>query len=293
MDYYQELLKALGNAEDVEYLFKTQRPDNPKYAGSFYAQHAGNATTGFREPSDAAGTGYKKQPKSYRTLYLEPKAANKVGSWFQDESLATYAIPEVGKDGKPTGHLLIKSSEQQSHRTQGTLQKDQVLSRVPYSKVPVEGYQPLEFGSAAASPRGSKGDIHYGNPITEVKPRSAFKASAPIDNDVIDAVFPSDKRRTAGKAGIATLLAGGAGAASAGDFCRAAGDVAESLLPLGITPSTLAPGTLTPEQRAASDAATQRKRQQEESAKMKAQSLLRTGVPMPDGYRQGGRVRMI
>jgi hypothetical protein len=101
------------------------------------------------------------------------------------------------------------------------------------------------------------------------------------------------KPKAVGKAGIAAALAGGAGAASAGDLRRAAGDVAESFLPLGVTPSTLAPGTLTPEQRAASDAATQRKRQQEEAAKMKAQALLRTGVPMPDEYRQGGRVRMI
>lgn len=104
---------------------------------------------------------------------------------------------------------------------------------------------------------------------------------------------PSKAHKTLGKAGIAAALAGGAGAASAGDLRRAAGDVAESFLPLGITPSTLAPGTLTPEQRAASDAATQRKRQQEAAAKMKAQALLRTGVPMPDEYRKGGRVRMI
>jgi hypothetical protein len=104
---------------------------------------------------------------------------------------------------------------------------------------------------------------------------------------------PSKTHKTLGKAGIAAALAGGAGAASAGDLRRAAGDVAESFLPLGVTPSTLAPGTLTPEQRAASDAATQRKRTKEEAAKMKAQALLRTGVPMPDEYRRGGRVRMI
>lgn len=112
-----------------------------------------------------------------------------------------------------------------------------------------------------------------------------------ISRDVKKTLLP--KPKVAGKAGIAAALAGGTGAASAGDLRRAAGDVAESFLPLGITPSTLAPGTLTPEQRAASDAATQRKRQQEEAAKMKAQALLRTGVPMPDEYRKGGRVRMI
>jgi hypothetical protein len=270
MDQYQELLKALGKADDVEYLFRTQRPDNQKYAGSFYAQHAGNATTGFREPSNETGKGYKLQPKSYRTLYLDPRATDAVHSWFRDQNIATYAVPEADERGRPTGHLLIKSAEDQKHGNK-TLGKDQTLTRVPYSKEPVVGHHPLEFGPSAASPRGSSGDVHYGNKITEVHPR------------------PS----RLGKAGIAAALAGGAGAASAGDLRRAAGDVAESFLPLGVTPSTLAPGTLTPEQRAASDAATQRKRQQEEAAKMKAQALLRTGVPMPDEYRRGGRVRMI
>lgn len=284
MDQYQALLKALGNVDDVEYLFRTQRPENPKYAGSFYAQHADNTTTGFREPSDRPKTGYEKQPKSYRTLFLDPRAANQIGSWFQDPTLAVYAIPEADKNGKPTGHLLIKSSEKQPHRTQGVLEKDQILSRVPYSKKPIVGYQPVEFGASASSPRGSKGDAHFGSSITEVHPR------------------PS----RLGKAGIAGILAGGAGAASAGDLRRAAGDVAESLLPIGLTPSTLAPGTLSPEQRAAQEDATRRMqaqqgafpsreapaREQERAARAKAQELLRV-VPMPEEYRVGGRVRMI
>ena len=196
MDYYQELLKSLGKAEDVEYLFRTQRSDNPKYPGSFYAQHANNSTSGFREPSNEAGKGYKLQPKSYRTLYLDPRATDAVHSWLRDQNIATYAVPEAGKDGKPTGHLLIKSAEQQKHG-KNTLSKDQTLTRVPYSKEPVVGYHPLEFGPSAASPRGSSGDVHYGNKITEVHPR------------------PS----RLGKAGIAATLLGGAGAASAAGVC--------------------------------------------------------------------------
>jgi hypothetical protein len=64
---------------------------------------------------------------------------------------------------------------------------------------------------------------------------------------------------------------GGAGGASAAE-------IAESFLPLGMTPSTLAPGTLTPEQKAASDEAYRRKLAEERAAKMKAQALLRSGV---------------
>jgi hypothetical protein len=274
MDYYQELLKALGTVDDVEYLFRTQRPKDPKYAGSFYAQHTGNTTTGLREPSDRPNTGHEKQPKSYRTLFLDRKATDRVASWFQDKNLAVYAMPEVDKDGNPTGHLLIKSSEKQPYGPRAVLEKDQILSRVPYSKKPIVGYSPVEFGPSASSPRGSEGDAHFGNEITEVHPRSAF-------------------RNIAGKAGLAAALLGGAGAANAGEYRRAAADVAESLLPLGMTPSTLAPGTLPPEVRAAQDAEYRARQQQQQQARMKAQALLRSGVPMPEEYRQGGRVRMI
>lgn len=110
-----------------------------------------------------------------------------------------------------------------------------------------------------------------------------------ITKDVKQTLFP----KAAGKAGIAATLLGGAGAASAGEYRRAAADIAESLLPIGLTPSTLAPGTLSPEQRAQQDAAYKQKLAEEHEAKMRVQALLRSGVPMPDEYRRGGRVRMI
>lgn len=77
--------------------------------------------------------------------------------------------------------------------------------------------------------------------------------------------------RAAGKAGLMAAALGAAGGASAAD-------IAESFLPLGMTPSPLAPGTLTPEQKAASDEAYRRKIAEERAAKMKAQALLRSGV---------------
>jgi hypothetical protein len=77
---------------------------------------------------------------------------------------------------------------------------------------------PVEiFGSE--SPIGSSGrNIHFGNAITEVHPK------------------PS---RLGGKLGVAAALTSGAGAASAGELKQAAGDVAESFLPIGLTPSAL------------------------------------------------------
>ena len=281
MDYYQELLKALGNTEDVEYLFKTGR------AGSSYAAHKDASSTGFRNPSDKAKSESPKlQQKSNKTFYVSSEAASKLQDLLNNEAIGTKLDPVI-TNGKLTGVNVVSTANVNlpEYRPSAnaplalparTYKAGQVLETVPVSSVPKVGLHPIEIGGRGfESPVGTRavaeGRLHIGTDITEVHPR------------------PS----RLGKAGIATLLAGGAGAASAGDLRRAAGDVAESFLPLGITPSALAPGTLTPEQRAAADAATQRKRMQEEAAKMKAQALLRTGVPMPDEYRQGGRVRMI
>jgi hypothetical protein len=273
MDQYQELLKALGKADDVEYLFTGAR-------GSKYASHKDASTTGFRIPSDRKNqTAPELQPKSNKTLFMSERDAGNLKGWVDNEALGTRLEPLI-VDGKFAG-LKVISTENLDFPSYGKIparsyKVGQTLATIPASIIPQEGLLPIELGGRGfESPIGTRAvesrRIHIGNPITEVVPKSNW----------------------AGKAGIAAALAGGAGAASAGDFRRAAGDVVESFLPLGITPSTLAPGTLTPEQRAASDAATQRKRQQEKAAKMKAQSLLRTGVPMPDEYRRGGRVRMI
>jgi hypothetical protein len=269
MDYYQELLKSLGNTEDVEYLFKTQRESKPGYKGSYYAHHKGNKTTGFREPSDQKGKGHALQKQSQKTFFMLPDAADEFSRLFRNKDLATEMLPVKYDPKTKTGTVALRALEDGSHMFTGPFKKGDIIQQGAFTTEPKLGFAPVEMESHQ-SPRGSVGGAHFGSPISEVHPR------------------PS----RLGKAGIAAALAGGAGAASAGDIRRAAGDVAESFLPLGITPSTLAPGTLTPEQRSASDAATQRKRMQEEAAKMKAQAMLRA-VPMPDEYRKGGRVRMI
>lgn len=271
---------------DVDYLFKTSR-------GSAYAKHTDNTTTRNRSGVGHRDTSVGLQQRSGKTVFMPSDGADDLGRIFQNPNIATQLIPLSYDQKTKTGTVAVKALEDGTNMWTGPFKKGQVLAQSTFTTIPQIGLAPVEINQSE-SPKGDKGKgVHFGTQITEVHPRSAFKSPAPIDNDVIDAVFPADKRRIAGKAGIAAALAGGAGAASAGDLRRAAGDVAESFLPLGMTPATLAPGTLTPEQRAASNAATQRKRMQEEAAKMKAQALLRTGVPMPDEYRQGGRVRMI
>jgi len=272
---------------DVDYLFRTSR-------GSTYAKHTDNTTTRNRSGEKHRDTSVGLQQRSGKTIFVPSEGVDDLGRIFQNQNIATQIVPLSYDQKNKSGTVAVKALEDGTNMLTGPFKKGQVLAQSTFTTIPQVGLAPVEI-NISESLKGDTGKgVHFGTQITEVNPRASFKAPTPSgDNDVINAVFPADKRRTAGKAGIATALAGGAGAASAGDLRRAAGDVAESFLPLGVTPSTLAPGTLTPEQRAASDAATQRKRQQEEVSKMKAQALLRTGVPMPDEYRKGGRVRMI
>jgi hypothetical protein len=173
---YEPLFKLPTGTDDIESVFKTMRPNDPKYPGSTYAHHSDNSTTGYRAPSDMSGTPHEIQGRSYKTMYLDPRAVNAAAGWFRDENIATYAIPEVDEKGKPTGKLLINSAEDQKLNDKVSYKKDQPLTRVPYSKVPQVGLAPVEFGPTAASPKGSKGDAHWGNKITEVHPRPARSA---------------------------------------------------------------------------------------------------------------------
>jgi hypothetical protein len=272
MDYYQELLKALGNVDDVEYLFRTSRADRPKYPGSYYALHSGSQTTGFREPSDQKGKGYSLQNKSEKTFFLNSDDADDFTRLFRDKKIATEMVPVSYDQKTKTGTVAIRALEDGSHMWTGPFKKGDVLKRAQFSTMPQVGLAPVEMDSHI-SPRGTEGAAHFGSPITEVRPGPSRLGTAKL-------------------AGIGALVSG-AGAANAGEYRRAAADIAESLLPLGMTPSTLAPGTLPPKVRAAQDAEYRARQQQQQQARMKAQALLRSGVPMSEEYRQGGRVRMI
>lgn len=257
---YDPLFQLPSGIEDIESVFKTGR-------GSTYAFHKNSTTTRNRSGEKHSDKSTGLQPRSGKTVFMSNADVNNIAGLFQNPDMATRFVPELDEKGKPTGRVKLELTEDYGPRKAGS-----VLAVAKYSLRPEVGLAPVEI-YASESKIGDVGrGIHFGNPITEVHPKPA---------------------RLAGKAGIAAALAGGAGAASAQDYRRAAGEIAESLLPLGMTPSTLAPGTLTPEQRAASDEAYRRKLAQEREAKMRAQALLRSGVPMPEEYRHGGRVRMI
>ena len=252
---YDELFKLPTGIEDIESVFKTER-------GSTYAHHADATTTRNRSGQKHKDTTTGIQPRSGKTVFMSPADVSVLGGLFQNPDMATKVVPSVGPNGKPTGKAQVVLLQDYGPRKAGS-----VLTEVPYTTKPQVGLAPVEIFKSE-SPIGDAGrGIHFGNKITEVHPKPA---------------------RLGGKF-AAAALATGAGSASAGDLRKAAGNVAESMLPVGLTPTELAPGTLSPETKAAYA----RRAQEDKAAREKAQALLRSGVELPEGYRKGGRTKLI
>ena len=205
---YEPLFKLPTGTDDIESVFKTAR-------GSTYAHHADATTTGNREPSNQKGTGSKIQSRSGKTIFMDPKAVNSIAGLYQNAEIATKFVP-VLVNGKETGKVALQLMEDYGPKKAGT-----VLATAPYTTKPAVGMNPVEIWGSESPMGSSGGNIHFGNAITEVHPKPA---------------------RLGGKLGVASALLGGTGAASAGELRQAAGDVAESFLPLGLTPSTLNTG---------------------------------------------------
>jgi len=202
---YDPLFKLPTGTDDIESVFKTAR-------GSTYAHHADTTSTRNRSGANHKDTSTGIQQRSGKTIYMDPKDVDKVAGLYQNAETATKFV-RVFENGKDTGKLALQYTEDYGPKKAGT-----TLAQVPYTNKPAVGLNPVEiFGSE--SPIGSSGrNIHFGNVITEVHPK------------------PS---RLGGKLGIAAALASGTGAASAGELRQAAGDVVESFLPIGLTPSAL------------------------------------------------------
>lgn len=162
MDY-----NVFNDMPDVESMFRTSR-------GSTYAHMPDGTTIRNRSAENHADTTTGLQPASTKTLYMDPKATNAVGSWIQDERTATRLVPEI-KDGKFTGHALVQMAEdheipKSKWNPEGKVYKaGETVSKVPVALQPAVGMHPVEIYGSSESPKGSKArNIHFGNAITEI-----------------------------------------------------------------------------------------------------------------------------
>jgi hypothetical protein len=261
----------LLDLEDAPYLFTGQR-------GSKYAVHSDASTTGYRTPSNKPkGTPPSLQGKSAKTLFFEPQAAATLGPFINDEYLGTRLEPVFDANNTLKAVKVVATDFAGAWSKQGR-KPGEVLSVIPATTTPQKGLLPIEFGTLE-SPVGTRsvdaGRMHLASPITSVDRT------------------PSSVGKVGGKVGIAAALMSALGAAKAGEYGKAAGIVGESMLPLGVTPTELAPGTLSPELKAEQDAYNAQRQAEKKAQVAKQQALLRSGVTLPEEYRRGGRVRMI
>jgi len=151
-----DIFKDLSNATTF---FKTSRmPDKP----SLYAHLDDSTTQAFREPSNRAGTGYAMQPRSVKTIYVEPKDSNFIGGYLHNTEMATKIVPEMDKNGKETGRMFVELMEDWGPRKAG-----EKLYTTSYTTKPKVGLRPMEI-YGAESKVGSTGGVHFGSDITEV-----------------------------------------------------------------------------------------------------------------------------
>jgi hypothetical protein len=151
---YETLLNAIG--EEPEYLFKTER-------GSSYAHYPDNSTVRNRSGAGHRDTTEGLQPRSGKTIYMDPRDVDKVAGLFQNPELGTAFKPtEYDKETK-SGKAALTFTEDFGPKKAGT-----VVQEVTFTTVPRRGYAPVEI-NRSESPVGDTGrGIHWGTTITEV-----------------------------------------------------------------------------------------------------------------------------
>lgn len=255
MKDYESLFKLPTGTDDISSVFRTGR-------GSTYAHHEDATTTRNRSGANHRDTSTGIQQRSGKTVFIDPKAANNIAGIYQNPDMATKLIPDV-----KTKSLQLQLMEDYGPKKAGT-----VLASVPYTTKPAVGLNPVEVWGSE-SPLGSSGsNIHFGNAITEVHPRPSRLGSA--------------------KLGVAGALAGAAGASNAGELVEAG----SGLLPSWAQALTYAKGAGEGEDlELAYRARMQAAQEQGASNRGAAYDPRRLGqaIEMPDGYKAGGRVRVI
>jgi hypothetical protein len=159
---------------DIEKLYKTER-------GSTYAHFADQTSQRNRSAEMHADKSTGMQPRSLKTIYVDPKAANALGYYLQNESMGTRLVPLLDAEGRQTGRAAVQVAETFTERPtkvaggkfiqtgpERVVSAGTVLAEVPYERVPVKGYHPVEIYSSE-SPKGNRASgIHFGTKIVEV-----------------------------------------------------------------------------------------------------------------------------
>jgi hypothetical protein len=163
---------------DAERLYRTER-------GSTYAHFSDQTSQRNRSGEKHSDKTTGLQDRSLKTVYMEPRALNAIGTWLQDESTSTRLKPVLDAEGRQTGRAQVQIVEPHTYQPTKlengkfvktgppvTYEAGRIVAEVPYEKKPVKGYHPVEIFKSD-SPKGNKGTgIHFGSKITEIMQRT-------------------------------------------------------------------------------------------------------------------------
>jgi len=163
---------------DAERLYRTER-------GSTYAHFSDQTSQRNRSGENHKDKTTGLQDRSLKTIYMEPKALNAIGTWLQDENTSTRLKPVLDAEGKQTGRAQVQIVEPHTYQPTKlengkfvktgppvTYGAGKIVAEVPYERTPVKGYHPVEIFNSE-SPKGNKGTgVHFGSKITEIMKRT-------------------------------------------------------------------------------------------------------------------------
>jgi hypothetical protein len=152
---YEALLKA--SSDEPEHMYRTER-------GSTYAHYKDNTTVRNRSGAAHKDTSTGVQPRSGKTIYMDPKDVNRMAGVFQNSEMATKFVPSSYDKETGIGKGSLVLTEDYGPKKAGT-----ILHEASFTMRPSVGANPVEI-FRSESPKGDSGrGIHWGNKITEVR----------------------------------------------------------------------------------------------------------------------------
>ena len=152
---------------------KPVRGDFMTEKGSTYEWYDDATTQRYRVPHKKNDKDVGLQPVSGKTVFADPKDVDLIGGIFQNPEMATRLDPIFDDAGKIEG-ISLRYLEDYGPRKAG-----ETVQNIRVKIYPEVGKTPIEIADSI-SPKGSKGNVHFGTRIVEVNtPTPIAKADKP------------------------------------------------------------------------------------------------------------------